>query len=161
MNSSVFVNLRQAFLNASGFWESCLIQKQGNWCKWVEGLDKNQTDGYSILGNFVNQVDQLVYQPFGLYLHCEKKKQKQGISERLYTLFVLEPDGTVKVLNELKTASKDWAVQLWPEIDAYFSRQNQPFEQRRQQLLEEIQHLEFELTQRRLELAALEADSFL
>ncbi|NJK39722.1 MAG: hypothetical protein HC825_11845 [Oscillatoriales cyanobacterium RM1_1_9] len=156
MSSGVFVNLRQAFLNAPGFWESFLIQKPGNWCKWVEGIDKALTDGYSILGNFVNQIDQPSYQKPGLYLYCEKSKQKRGISQRLYTLFVLKPDGSVQVLDEFKSASKDWAVQLWPTIDAHFIQQSQPLEKRRKQLLEEIHRLEFELNQRRLELEALE-----
>ncbi|MGF1493841.1 MAG: hypothetical protein ACFBSC_15580 [Microcoleaceae cyanobacterium] len=157
---SVLVNLRKAFLDAPGFWQSYLPQKPGNWCKWVEGVDKTRTDGYSILGNFVNQIDQLIYQVPGLYLYCEKKKQKRDISERLYTLFHLEPDGSVQVLHELKTGSKDWAVQLWPTIDAYFNRQTQPVEQRRQQLLTKIQQLEFELQQCRMELAALEVEPF-
>jgi hypothetical protein len=92
----------------------------------------------------------------GYTYFVEKKKQKQNVAERLYTLFILEPDGTVEVLNEFKTASKDWGVQLWPEIDAYFILQQDSGEKRRQQLMQEIQQLEFELKQRRAELAALE-----
>ncbi len=156
MSHSILVNLKQAFFNAPGFWETRLTQKPGNWCKYVESLDKEHTDGYSILGLFVSQLDQLAQQQPGLYLYCEKKKQKQGISERLYTLFVLESDGTVQVLQEIKTASKDWAIQLWVDIDAYFVRQSRSVERRRQQLLAEIQTLEFELSQRRAELTVLE-----
>lgn len=156
MSQAVLVNLREAFFNAPGFWNSRLLVKAGNWCKLVEGLDKNQTDGYSILGDFVSQLDQIAAQQPGLHLFCEKRKQKQGVSERLYTLFILEPDGSVQVVQELKTASKDWAVQLWPTIDAYFARQQNTVEQRRKQLLLEIQRLEFELKQHRAELEALE-----
>ncbi|WRH66834.1 MAG: hypothetical protein RSE13_25580 [Planktothrix sp. GU0601_MAG3] len=47
-------------------------------------------------------------------------------------------------------------MQLWPEIDAYFIRQQDSGEKRRQQLMQEIQQLEFELKQRRGELAALD-----
>ncbi|HAO11848.1 MAG TPA: hypothetical protein DCQ51_11920, partial [Planktothrix sp. UBA8407] len=111
MTQAVLVNLREAFFNAPGFWQSRFLIKTGNWCKSVDGLDKGRTDGYSILGSFVNQCDQLSTQQPGLYLFCEKKKQKQNVAERLYTLFILEPDGTVEVLNEFKTASKDWGVQ--------------------------------------------------
>ena len=103
----------------------------------------------------MNQCDQLSTQKPGLYLFCEKKKQKQNATERLYTLFILEPDGSVEILHELRTASKDWGVQLWPQIDAYFIRQQHSGERRRQELLQEIQQLEFELKQRRAELAAL------
>ena len=159
MSHSILVNLKQAFFNASGFWETRFTLKPGNWCKYVESIDKERTDGYSIIGPFVSQLDQLTQQHPGLYLYCEKKKQKQGISERLYTLFVLEYDGIIQVLQEIKTASKDWAVQLWVDIDAYFVRQSHSVERRRQQLLAEIQTLEFELSQRRAELTALELNS--
>lgn len=156
MSYSILINLKQAFFNAPGFWQTRFTPKPGNWCKYVESIDKDRTDGYSILGPFVSQLDQLAQQQPGLYLYCEKKKQKQGISERLYTLFVLEPDGNIEVLQEIKTASKDWAVQLWVDIDAYFVRQSHSVERRRQQLLAEIQTLEFELSQRRSELMTLE-----
>jgi hypothetical protein len=159
MSHSILINLKQAFFNASGFWQTRFTPRPGNWCKYIETIDKDRTDGYSILGPFVSQIDQLAQQQPGLYLYCEKKKQKQGISERLYTLFVLESDGNIEVLQEIKTASKDWAVQLWVDIDAYFVRQSNSVERRRQQLKAEIQTLEFELSQRRAELVALELDS--
>ncbi|MGB3534360.1 MAG: hypothetical protein WBA13_12705 [Microcoleaceae cyanobacterium] len=156
---SILINLKQAFFIAAGFWETRLTLKPGNWCKYVESVDKDRTDGYSLLGPFVSQIDQLAQQQPGLYLYCEKKKRKNGISQRLYTLFVLESDGNIQVLQEIKTASKDWAVQLWVDIDAYFVRQSRSVERRRQQLKSEIQTLEFELSQRRAELVALDLDA--
>jgi len=156
MSEPVLVNLREAFFNAPGFWQGSLSPKSGNWCKFVESIDKTQTDGYSIEGPFVSQTDELAQQRSGIYLHCEKKGRKRKASERLYTLFELEPNGEVRVINELKTASKDWAVLLWPEIEAYFAKQNDSVEVRRQELLAQIQALEFELNQRRAELAALD-----
>ena len=158
MSSSILVNLREAFLSAPGFWESYLSPKAGNWCKFVEAIDRTQTDGYSIEGPFVSQIDRPAMQVPGLYLYCQKGKRKRGSCDRLYTLFVLEPDGTVRVLNEWKTASRDWAIALWPEIEAYFASQTQSVERRRKQLLAEIESLEFELSQRRAELLALEND---
>ncbi|NER36851.1 MAG: hypothetical protein F6J93_23260 [Oscillatoria sp. SIO1A7] len=156
MSESVLVNIQESFFNASGFWESNLSAKSGNWCKLVEGIDKSRSDGYSIDGSFVSQITELKYQQPGLYLHCQKKGGKKGQEKRLYTLFVLEPNGEVQVLTELKSASKDWAVQFWPEIDAYFSRQSNFVEQRRKQILAKIESLEFQLSQLRAELAALE-----
>ena len=158
MGSSILVNLREAFLTAPGFWESCLNPKLGNWCKLVEGIDRSQTDGYSIEGPFVSQIDQSALQVPGLYLYCQKGRRKRGNCDRLYTLFVLEPDGTVKVIHEMKTASRDWAIELWPPIEAYFNSQTQSVEKRRQQLLAEIESLEFHLSQRRSELLALETN---
>ena len=100
------------------------------------------------------KLPKLKYQQPGLYLHCQKKGGKKGQEKRLYTLFVLEPNGEIQVLTELKSASKDWAVELWPEIDAYFARQSNFVEQRRKQILAKIESLEFELSQLRAELTA-------
>ena len=162
MSEPVLVNLRQAFLNAPGFWESHLSNRKGDWCKLVYGLNKTQTDGYSIEGSFVAQLDDLAYQQPGLYLSCEHKgRKKLGNQQRLYYLFALQPNGEVIILKEFKSASKDWAVPLWPEIEAYLQKQTNSIEMRRQELLTTIQSLEFELSQRRAELAALEMDEFM
>lgn len=156
MSEPFLVNLKEAFLNAPGFWESSLSEKSGNWCKLIEGIDKTQTDGYSIIGEFVSQVNQRTFQQPGLYLYCEKKGSKKGAQNRLYSLFALESNGAVQILKEFKSASKDWAVELWPDIEAHLAIQSDTIEERRQQLLAEIETLEFELSQRRAELTALE-----
>jgi len=156
MSDNILINLREAFLNAPGFWESNLSEKQGNWCKFVEGIDKTRTDGYSIEGNFVSQLAQVKYQQPGLYIHCQKKGGKPGQQKRLYTLFILQHDGTVEVITELANSSKDWAVELWPEIEAYFAKQSNSVEQRKQQLRAKIESLESELSQLKAQLAALE-----
>lgn len=74
---------------------------------------------------------------------------------------MLQPNGEVIILKEFKSASKDGAVPLWPEIEAYLQKQTNSIEMRRQELLTTIQSLEFELSQRRAELAALEMDEFM
>ncbi|WRH66833.1 MAG: hypothetical protein RSE13_25575 [Planktothrix sp. GU0601_MAG3] len=102
MNQAILVNLREAFFNAPGFWQTRFLIKTGNWCKSVDGLDKSRTDGYSILGSFVNQCDQLATQQPGLYLFCEKKKQKQNVTERLYTLFILETRWKCRSIKRIK-----------------------------------------------------------
>lgn len=156
MSNLILVNIRESFLNAAGFWESNLSEKSGNWCKFVEGIDKTRSDGYSIEGAFVSQFSQLKSQQPGLYLHCQKKGGKKGQQKRLYLLFVLQPDGQVEVINEFQSSSKDWAVQVWPEIEAYFALQSNSVEQRRQQIMAKIESLEFELTQLRSQLIALD-----
>ncbi|QIZ72823.1 hypothetical protein [Oxynema aestuarii] len=156
MSDPIVVHLKQAFLNAPGFWESTLSEKSGNWGKKVEDLDKTQTDGYSILGDFISDIDCVATHEPGLYLYCEKKGRRKGQENRLYTLFVLEAHGEVRVLREVKTASKDWAIELWPEIEAHFAVCNSAVEQRRQQLLSEIETLEFQLKQKRAQLLAIE-----
>lgn len=156
MSNLILVNIRESFLNAAGFWESNLSEKTGNWCKFVESIDKTRSDGYSIEGNFVSQFTQLKYQQPGLYLHCQKKGGKKGQQKRLYTLFVLQPHGEVEVITELQNSSKDWAVQVWPEIEAYFAKQSNSVEQRRQQIMVKIESLESELSQLKAELIALD-----
>ena len=156
MNDLILVNIRQSFLNAAGFWESNLSEKSGNWCKFVEGIDKTRSDGYSIAGDFVSQYAQVKYQQPGLYLHCQKKGGKPGQQKRLYTLFILQPDGQVQVITEFQNSSKDWAVEVWPEIDAYFAKQSNSVEQRRQEIMAKIESLESELSQLKAELIALD-----
>jgi hypothetical protein len=158
MSEPFLINLKEAFLNAPGFWESSLSEKSGNWCKRVEGIDKTQTDGYSIIGDFVSQWNLQTFQQPGLYLSCEKKGSKKGAQKRLYALFLLQPNGEVQILKEYRSASKDWAVELWPDIEAHLAIQTDSVQQRRSQLLSEIETLEFELSQRRAELAALEIE---
>ncbi len=161
MSESFLVNLKEAFLNAPGFWEGSLSEKSGNWCKRVEGVDTTATDGYSILGDFVSNLSVQTFQQPGLYLHCEKKGSKKSTQKRLYSLFVLEPNGTVQIIKEYRSSSKDWAVELWPDIEAFLALQTDGVEQRRQQLLSEIESLEFQLSQRRAQLAALEFSDLL
>lgn len=156
MSEKILINLREAFLNAPGFWASNLSEKPGNWCKLVAGIDKTRSDGYSIQGNFVSPIAQVKYQQPGLYLHCQKKGGKPGQQKRLYTLFMLQHDGSVEVITELANSSKDWAVELWPEIEAYFAKQSNSVEQRKQQLRAKIGFLESELSQLKAQLAALE-----
>lgn len=156
MSDQILVNIRESFLNAPGFWESNLSDKSGNWCKFVEGIDKTRSDGYSIEGPFVSQISQLKSQQPGLYLHCQKKGGKKGQQKRLYLLFVLLPNGEVEVITEFQSYSKNWAVQIWPEIEAYFAKQSNSVEQRRKEIMAKIESLEFELSQLRSQLTALD-----
>ena len=156
MSDSILVNLQASFLTAAGFWENNLSEKPGNWCKLIQGIDKTQTDGYSIIGDFVSQISQTAYQEPGLYIHCQKKGSNKGQQKRLYTLFVLLPNVEIDEMTDTKSASKDWAIELWPEIEAYMAKQSNSTEKRRQEIQQRIETLEFELRQLRAELAALE-----
>jgi uncharacterized protein YceH (UPF0502 family) len=60
------------------------------------------------------------------------------------------------VITELANSSKDWAVEIWPEIEAYFAKQSNSVEQQKQQLRAKIESLESELSQLKAQLAALE-----
>jgi DNA integrity scanning protein DisA with diadenylate cyclase activity len=71
-------------------------------------------------------------------------------------LFVLLPNGEIEVITEFQSSSKNWAVQIWPEIEAYFAKQSDSVEQRRKQIMAKIESLEFELSQLRAQLTALD-----
>lgn len=100
----------------------------GGWTKTVTGLDKTKGNGFSILGEFLRGGVQPL-QP-GLYLDCGIGGSRKN-QEHHYHLVELTPTGEVIILQSVDglsgyTRNKeggDWAVRLWPAIEAYFARQ--------------------------------------
>jgi len=84
----------------------------GGWVKAVLGIDKAQTNGYSLVGDFVQGTTWL--NP-GLYLDCSIAGSRKH-PEKYYTLFRLTQTGDVE---SLATAydTRDWAVRLWSAIE--------------------------------------------
>ena len=90
----------------------------GGWIKSVERIDKSQTSGYSLVGEFCKSG--LQWMSPGVYLDCSiggsRKNQRNG-----YTVFVLREDGTAVAYNDDSIAVEgrggDWAVRLWPIIE--------------------------------------------
>lgn len=85
----------------------------GGWVKYIIGLDKSKTNGYSLLGRFLNTG--LQWLDPGLYLDCSVAGSRNH-PEKRYTLFQLLETGEIKVL-ERQGDFKDWAVRLWPAIE--------------------------------------------
>lgn len=87
-----------------------IIEKAGlekfDWTKKVDGLDKSQRGGYSIVGNFLNQ-DSFTD---GLYLSVDKG------SYDYYCLFKIEND-EVEILKIYENDKKSWAKEFWDEIE--------------------------------------------
>lgn len=86
----------------------------GGWIKSITKLDKSQTNGYSLVGEFVKQG--LQWLSPGVYLDCSISGSRKN-QVKSYTVFKLEKDGSVKLLGTAGD-SRDWAVKLWPVIES-------------------------------------------
>ena len=85
----------------------------GGWVKRVTKLDKRQTNGYSLVGDFLKAGMQWVSP--GVYLDCSIAGSRKH-PDKHYTLFRLQRDGTVENVAEVENR-RDWAVKLWPAIE--------------------------------------------
>ena len=103
--------LRQMYLETVG---DDISRYNGGWTKTVKGLDKSRTNGYSILGDFVD-IDAPQYWKDGtIILDCDINGSRKH-PEKTYRLFRYE-NGKLSLLSQVGDA-KDWAVKLWPIIE--------------------------------------------
>jgi len=84
----------------------------GGWAKTVTGLDKTRTNGYSLMGEFVNSPCWLT--PGSLLLDCSKGGSRKNQFWE-YHLFKVEGTGQLTPLEE--SSGKTWAVDLWPAVE--------------------------------------------
>ena len=92
----------------------------GGWAKLVKGLDKSRTNGYSILGDFLD-IDAPQYWKEGtLILDCDIYGSRKH-PEKTYRLFRYE-NGKLSLLTE-ESDTKDWAVRMWPLIEEYMKEE--------------------------------------
>ena len=91
-----------------------LNRHNGGWTKTITGLDKTHTNGYSIIGEFVNgDTNRLRNWHDGLYLDCDIRGSRKR-HDKYYTLYKIE-DNAVEVVAETK--GNDWAINLWQPIE--------------------------------------------
>ena len=103
--------LRQMYLKTVG---DDISRYNGGWAKTVKGLDKSRTNGYSILGDFVD-IDAPQYWKDGtIILDCDIHGSRKH-PEKTYRLFRYE-NGKLSLLSQVGD-TKDWAVKLWPIIE--------------------------------------------
>jgi hypothetical protein len=90
------------------------FRAQGGWLKTVEELDKSVTNGYSLVGDFIQARDFEAEYSEGLYLDCNKegKKSKPKQDFRLFRL----KNGKLTLIDEVYDAKKNWAVELWDSV---------------------------------------------
>lgn len=103
--------LRQMYLETVG---DDISRYNGGWAKTVRGLDKSKTNGYSILGDFVD-IDAPQYWKNGtIILDCDIHGSRKH-PKKTYRLFRYE-NGKLSLLSQVGD-NKDWAVKLWPAIE--------------------------------------------
>ena len=103
--------LRQMYLETVG---DDISRYNGGWAKTVRGLDKSKTNGYSILGDFVD-IDAPQYWKDGtIILDCDIHGSRKH-PKKPYRLFRYE-NGKLSLLAQ-EGDTKDWAVRLWPAIE--------------------------------------------
>jgi len=107
--------LRQMYMETLGTdRDSTVTRYNGGWAKTVRGLDKSKTNGYSILGDFVD-IDAPQYWKNGtIILDCDIKGSRKH-PEKTYRLFRYE-NGKLSLLAQ-EGDTKEWAVRLWPAIE--------------------------------------------
>jgi len=107
--------LRQMYMETLGTdRDSTVTRYNGGWAKTVRGLDKSKTNGYSILGDFVD-IDAPQYWKNGtIILDCDIYGSRKH-PEKTYRLFRYE-NGKLSLLAQ-EGDTKDWAVRLWPAIE--------------------------------------------
>ena len=94
---------------------SMKYRQQGGWLKTITELDKTVNNGFSIVGDFVENGNYPVEYHEGLYLDCNK----EGTSKKPqtdYRLFRINSDG-VRLLDMVIDADKTWATLLWDAIE--------------------------------------------
>lgn len=107
--------LRQMYMETLGEdRDSTVTRYNGGWAKTVTGLDKSKTNGYSILGAYVD-IDAPQYWKNGaLILDCDIDGSRKH-PKKTYRLFQYQ-DGKLSLLTYVSD-TKDWAVRLWPTIE--------------------------------------------
>ena len=107
--------LRQMYMETLGTdRDSTVTRYNGGWAKTVRGLDKSKTNGYSILGDFVD-IDAPQYWKDGtIILDCDVHGSRKH-PKKTYRLFRYE-NGKLSLLSQVGD-TKDWAVKLWPIIE--------------------------------------------
>ena len=107
--------LRQMYIETLGEdGDSTVTRYNGGWAKTVTGLDKSRTNGYSILGDFLD-IDAPQYWKEGtVILDCDIHGSRKH-HKKTYRLFQYQ-DGKLHLLTYVGD-TKDWAVRLWPTIE--------------------------------------------
>lgn len=96
-----------------------LTRYNGGWTKEINGIDKSKSNGYSLLGSFIDGGKEAIFRcTIGkIYLDCDIEGSRKN-HEKYYRLFHITTDGTLVVLKTIKE-NKTWAIDLWPEVEKF------------------------------------------
>lgn len=125
--------------------DSCIsdyTRYNGGWIKSVIGLDKSKTDGYSIIGDFIDS--KITWVKPGLYIDNSiggSRKNTQSVK----TLFRLNSDGSSELIYTAPCNSRNWAVMMWDYIIKESSSSKDELEKEQITLLKRLKEIEEEL----------------
>ncbi len=94
----------------------------GGWIKSVKSLNKKFTNGYSIVGDFVNEGVNWVTP--GLFIDCSVGGSRKH-HDKYHTLFELTPKGEINEIEAVPKNSRNWAVHLWDIIEEMLAKHQQ------------------------------------
>lgn len=93
----------------------------GGWAKEITGINKKKSNGYSLIGDFLDNGKEGAYRVSEgkLYLDCNidgsRKNQKKE-----YTLFTILNNKLI-ILDDEAKENKNWAIDMWPAIEKHFN----------------------------------------
>ncbi len=98
--------------------------RSGGWIKTITGLNKAQTNGFSLQGEFLNGPAWIA--PGTLILDCSKAGSR-NYPVTTYHLIKVGGDGTGILLQieEIRRA-RDWAVRFWEKIEENLNQKENP-----------------------------------
>jgi hypothetical protein len=88
----------------------------GGWLKTITDLNKEKTNGYSLVGSFINTPAWLPHN--SLILDCSidgsRKNQKKS-----YHLLEVTKSGELAEIFSIQNSGNDWAIKLWDTIEKF------------------------------------------
>jgi hypothetical protein len=128
----------------------------GGWTKEITCLDKEKTNGYSLLGEFTQKGTQC-YEGGKLYLDCGIGGSRKN-NKKIYSLFTITKQGDTCDVEVIKVIGKadgsenyegnasDWAIKFWTAIEEFFAKSSvvdvQALVKRHKELIAELVELE-------------------
>lgn len=96
----------------------------GGWVKEITGINKTKSNGYSLIGPFVENGKEGSYRVTNnkLYLDCNIAGSRKR-HDKQYTLFTIK-DGKLIILHDEsmeKKENKNWAINMWPSIESHLN----------------------------------------
>lgn len=116
INAETERNDAGAFLIAPGKIAGLLdyTRYNGGWTKTVTALDTAKTNGFSIVGEFVE--NKTTWMAPGVYLDCGIGGSRSR-HRKSYAIYRIAPDGALVEYGSSES-ERDWATALWPAIRA-------------------------------------------
>lgn len=94
----------------------------GGWMKSITEIDRTKKNGYSLVGDFVEKEGLSLYDP-GVYLLCDVQGSRKH-HRKNYVVVAFDGEKVGKVA-ELEDGGRDWALQLWDDIEKALAKFNE------------------------------------